>query len=267
MNSVNQHQRAAIGWDVLTKVAKHNELIRYGELGKQSGIHHRPVRYVLVLIQDYCLQNQLPPLTILVVNQSGLPGEGFIAWDVDDIEEGLKQVYNYNWDNLGNPFGFAKNGLTEDEIIKELLENPEDAEDTYAKIKIRGAAQPIFRKALLEAYDHQCAFCGFSFEVGLQASHIIPWSISKKTERLDVRNGILLCATHHKLFDDRCLTINDDFTINYNGPDDEEERIYSEYDRLLTTALHGKKMTLPIDKRHRPKKVYVTRHKNGFDEK
>ncbi len=264
MSDINQHQRAAIGWSVLSQVAKNNKLIRYGELGRQIGIHHRPVRFVLGLIQDYCLQNHLPPLTILVVNQSGIPGNGFIAWDVDKIEEGLKQVYSYNWDNLDNPFSFAKDGLKEDEIIEELLENPDSSKDLYAKIKVRGAAQPIFRKALLQAYDYKCAFCGFSFEVGLQASHIIPWSIAKKEERLDIRNGILLCATHHKLFDEYWLTINDDFTLSFEDPE-EKAGVYSEYDSLLTTALHGKKMTLPNNKRHRPKKSYIKRHRHGFE--
>lgn len=265
MSDINQHERAALGWDVLTRVAKDNRLIRYGKLGSQIGIHHRPVRFVLGYIQDYCLQNQLPPLTILVVNESGLPGEGFIAWDVDDITEGIKQVYSYNWDNLDNPFGFAKGGLTENEIINKLLENPDNAKDIYVKIKVRGTAQPIFRKALLRAYDTKCAFCGFSFEIGLQASHIIPWAKATNKERLDVRNGILLCATHHKLFDDHWFTISDDFTINYDDPE-ENEGVYSEYDSLLTTALHGKKMNLPINKKHRPKKLYVKRHREGFEE-
>lgn len=265
MSNINQHERAAIGWDVLTRVAKDNGLIRYGELGRQIGIHHRPVRFVLGYIQDYCLQNQLPPLTILVVNQSRLPGEGFIAWDVDDIDQGLKQVYSYNWDNLNNPFSFAKGGLTEDEIIDELLDNPDNANDTYARIKVRGTAQTIFRKTLLKAYDCRCAFCGFSLEIGLQASHIVPWSKATREERLDVRNGILLCATHHKLFDDRWLTVDDDFTINYDDPD-EKKGVYSEYDSLLMTALHGKKMALPNDIKHRPKKIFVTRHRQGFEE-
>ena len=264
MSEVNQSQRAAIGWEILTQVSKNKDLIRYGQLGSHIGIHHRPVRYVLGFIQDYCLQNQLPPLTILVVNQSGLPGEGFVAWDVDNIEKGLQQVYNYNWGNLENPFSFAKDGQTESEIINTLLDNPNDAKDIYAKIKVRGAAQPIFRKALLQAYDGKCAFCGFSFEVVLQASHIIPWSKAKKSERLDIRNGILLCATHHKLFDDHWLTVNDNYTIIFDDPD-EKEGEYSEYDSLLTTALHNKKMTLPITKKHRPKKSYLAQHKEGFE--
>lgn len=263
MNKINQHQRAYIAWESLTQIAKERSLIRYGHLGKQIGIHHRPVRYVLGLIQDYCLHNQLPPLTILVINQSGLPGEGFIAWDVDNIDEGLKQVYNYNWEILDNPFSFAKHGHTEDEIVKELLENPDKSKETYAIVKVRGAAQSIFRKALLEIYDYECAFCGFSFEVGLQASHIIPWSISKRSERLDVRNGILLCSIHHDLFDNRWMTINNDYSINCDDVD-EKEGVYSKYDSLLATALHGKKMTLPIDRKHWPKIGFIESHRKGF---
>jgi len=45
------------------------------------------------VIQDYCLEEKLPPLTILLVNQHGRPGEGFIAWDVDDLDEGYRPRY------------------------------------------------------------------------------------------------------------------------------------------------------------------------------
>ena len=264
MNIINHHQRAAIGWEVLIQVAKNNNVIRYGELGKRIGIHHRVVRYVLSLIQDYCLDNKLPPLTILVVNQSGLPGEGFIAWDVDHIDEGIRLVQSYNWSILENPFGFAQSGVTEDVIIDELLEHPENTKDVYAKIKVRGIAQIIFRKALLRAYDGKCAFCGFSFGIGLQASHIVPWSKANITERLDVRNGILLCATHHILFDSGCLTVDEDYNIKHNH---QNKKIgsYSEYDSLLTTAFNGKKMVLPVAEKYNPQKEYLKRHAIGFN--
>jgi putative restriction endonuclease len=263
MSEINQNQRAAFGWDVLIQVSKNKELIRYNQLGSQIGIHHRAVRFVLGLIQNYCLENQLPPLTILVVNDSGLPGEGFIAWDVDNIDQGLQQVYDYNWSNIENPFNYAKDGLTENEIINELLDNPDNSEDIYSKIKVRGIAQSIFRKTLLVAYESKCAFCGLSFKTALQASHIISWSNSKKAERLDIRNGILLCSIHHKLFDDHWFTINDTYTIIYDDPN-EKEGNYSEYDKLMTTALHNTKMTLPTNKNHRPKKSFLKQHKEGF---
>jgi len=258
-NKINQQERAAIAWEILTRIAKNKQKIRYGELARQIGIHHRVVRFVLGLIQNYCLANQLQPLTILVVNQSGLPGDGFIAWDVDDIDEGFKRVYNENWNNHENPFGYAKAGLTEDEIIEKLLANPDRAKDVYAKIKVRGTAQPIFRKVLLQAYEQECAFCHFSLEVALQASHIIPWSEATRNERLDVRNGLLLCATHHKLFDNGWLTVNEDYTIKYCDPKENGGR-YSEYDNLLATALHNKKLKLPKNKKHWPSKKYLKKH-------
>lgn len=267
MGIINQHQRAALCWDELIKVAKGNNLIQYGQLGKKIGIHHRAIRFVLGIIVDYCYHNKLPLLTILVVNKkSGLPGKGFISWYTDDIEKGQNNVYGYNWSNLENPFSYAKGGLSEDNIIKELLDNPDNAKDTYSKIKDRGVAQSIFRKALLRAYNNKCAFCSFSFELGLQASHIIPWSKAKKAEKLDVRNGILLCATHHLLFDYHWLTISNDYTICFNDPQ-EKERIYSEYDSLLTSAINDKKMNLPIDKKHKPKAIYLTKHRKEFNKK
>lgn len=263
MSEINQNQRVAYAWDSLIRISKNKDLIRYNQLGNQIGIHHRAVRFVLGVIQNYCLENQLPPLTILVVNQSGLPGEGFVAWDVDNIEQGLQQVYNYNWNNLENPFEYAKEGLTENQIIEELLNNPNNSKDIYTKIKVRGAAQSIFRKALLLAYDSKCAFCGLNFETALQASHIIPWSKANKSERLDITNGLLLCATHHKLFDNGWFTVDNTYTIIYLDPD-EKEGDYSKYDSLLTSSLHNKKMILPINKKHFPKKSYLAKHKNGF---
>ena len=61
-----------------------------------------------------------PLLTILVVNQRGRPGEGFIAWDVDDLQEGYRRVWAYPWHQLPNPFAFALDGETPDELAKRL---------------------------------------------------------------------------------------------------------------------------------------------------
>jgi len=263
MGKINQTQRAAIGWTVLTTVSQKQEFIRYNELARQIGIHHRPLRYVLGLIQNYCLINHLPPLTILVVNQTGLPGEGFIAWDVDNIEEGLSQVYNYNWQNLENPFGYAEKGFTEEEVINSLLNDPDSSNEIYSLIKVRGAAQPIFRKALLLAYENKCAFCDFTFPVALQASHIVAWSKASKNERLDIRNGILLCSTHHKLFDCGLFTINDDYLINYFDVE-KEAGIYSHADEYLTLKIHNKKIRLPRNRKHWPRKDFLKRHRDAF---
>ena len=69
--TINQAERAFRAWPILTKRASEGKTITYGELGTLLGVHHRAVRYVLALIQDYRLEEKLPPLTILIVNQGG----------------------------------------------------------------------------------------------------------------------------------------------------------------------------------------------------
>ena len=113
MKSINQHQRAKKAWEVLIQVAKREDFIQYKELGGKIGIHHRAIRFVLAIIQDYCSLNNLPPLTILVGNKLGIPGKGFIAWDSSNIKEGKNKVYNHNWEEEPNPFLFAIDSTNE----------------------------------------------------------------------------------------------------------------------------------------------------------
>lgn len=246
--TVNQEQRAALAWNILAREAKSKNKITYGELSKGIGIHHRPLRYVLGLIQDYCLDNKLPPLTILVVNQSGKPGTGFIAWDVDYLKEGYSKVFKYNWSNLDNPFGYAEDGTTENEIIKKLIKSPSSSKNVYARIKVRGIMQQIFRKALLRVYSNRCAFCGISFVELLEACHIIPWSKSNDSQKMDIRNGILLCSNHHKLFDNGYIIIDPNkFTISYTA------KVSNTVKKLLNPI--NNKLFLPINKNLYPKLV------------
>jgi hypothetical protein len=57
---------------------------------------------MLAPIQSYCLQENLPPLTILVVNaETGLPGVGFIA--AEDIPRVQGEVFRFDWVDYGCP--------------------------------------------------------------------------------------------------------------------------------------------------------------------
>ena len=248
MEEVNQIQRAALAWNVLIGIAKDRGYIQYKGLGDQIGIHHRVVRFVLAVIQKYCLENHLPPITILVGDEDGVPGTGFIAWDILNLEDGKNQVYDYNWELLENPFAYAIDGLTEEEVVACLLDNPESSQDIYAKVKVRGTVQTIFRKALLQAYKSRCAMCGLSFEFALQAAHIVPWNNASHAQRLDVRNGILLCATHHCLFDHGIIRIKNDYTISVLDTLNAKSR----YDSLLTSVLNNQKIVLPSNRLHWP---------------
>jgi putative restriction endonuclease len=157
-----QYERAARAWPLLTEKAAGESKITYADLSQHLGIHARPIRYVLGVIQDYCLREKLPPLTILVVSRRGFPSEGFIAWDIDDLDEGYRRVYGYPWHELPNPFGFAESGTTLEQLAQRLLTKPEESAEVYGRIQNRGMAQVLFRQALLAAYGWRCAFCGLS---------------------------------------------------------------------------------------------------------
>jgi len=62
---------------------------------------------------------------------------------------------------------------------------------------------PAWRSAVLQAWDRQCAFCGYDGQLagasaGIDAAHV-RWFTFDGPDDLD--NGLALCALHHKLFD------------------------------------------------------------------
>lgn len=70
-------------------------------------------------------------------------------------------------------------------------------------------------KLILEAWDRQCAFCGYDGQlagapVGLEAAHV-RWFNFDGPDDLD--NGLALCSLHHKLFDRGVLGVRADHTV------------------------------------------------------
>lgn len=66
-----------------------------------------------------------------------------------------------------------------------------------------------FRRRVLEAYNHSCAVCGFSAQigdayVGLDAAHM-KWHQYQGSD--EVTNGLALCALHHRLLDRGVYTV------------------------------------------------------------
>ena len=244
-SAVNHEERAALAWDALATQARTGTTTTYGALALTVGVHRRALSYPLGLIQDYCIEAKLPPLTSIVVYAlTGLPGEGFSAWDVDDLASGQQTVYAMNWRSLQNPFSYAANGQTSGSLADTLFSDPASSASVYQLVKSRGPAQAIFRMALLRAYQWACAFCGFTYLEALDGAHIHPWSKCAIAHRMDVRNGLLLCSNHHRLFDAEWLTVTPDYRIEYSdtalaeGP-------YSDIDKLVGPDLHGTKLRLP----------------------
>jgi putative restriction endonuclease len=256
----NWFHAAGILWPQLVEAASKRETPTYGQLSPSVQTNPLSMRWALDPIQTYCIEANLPPLSSIVVGAtSGLPGTGFIGWRLDDIDTAHQLVFDYDWSQVPNPYEDFGVTDTPDSLAQDLIEHPEKRDEIYAKVKVRGIAQTIFKRALVLAYGQQCAMCRLSFYQALDAAHIIPWSLATPSQRLDPQNGMLLCTSHHRLFDCGFITVTHDGLIRYCDPDMTSGH-YSTSDKNLTASLHGKKAHLPSDPTLRPSREALEHH-------
>jgi N-acetyl-gamma-glutamylphosphate reductase len=105
---MNRSERATQIWAVLAWAASHRQTITYSQLAQVTGAFTAGLGKLLEPIQSYCQLNNLPPLTILVVQQeSGLPGSGFTAASASDLASVQAKVFGFDWLEHRNP-GAAK---------------------------------------------------------------------------------------------------------------------------------------------------------------
>jgi len=101
---MNRAERATQIWAVLAWSATHRQNITYSQLAQVTGAFTGGLGKLLEPIQSYCLLKDLPPLTILVVQQeSGLPGSGFTGATAGDLAAAQAKVFSFNWLERGNP--------------------------------------------------------------------------------------------------------------------------------------------------------------------
>lgn len=243
-------------WGELVTLASQKTSVTYKQLAQRLGLHHRVLRYPLELIQNHCLEAHLPAITVLVVNShSGKPGAGFTAHS--DVGASTRKVLEYSWTEVDNPFMFASKGDRHEELVRKVLKSPASAGEVYALVKTRGTMQQIFREALLSAYRRRCAFSGSTILATLEAAHIVPWSEATDQERFDVRNGLLLNAYYHRLFDNHLLVLGMDYRIAA-GPTLSINAL-GDFDRQAIEPLIGQQFKLPHHKDYFPSKEYLGR--------
>ena len=77
-----------------------------------------------------------------------------------------------------------------------------------------------FRELMLDAYGNQCAVCEFAVRIddspaiAIEAAHIRWHAAAGPSE---VRNGLVLCSLHHKLFDYGAFTLLPDLKVFVSG--------------------------------------------------
>ncbi len=90
--------RALQAWQILIGKAYNRQIVRYRELARIMDYpDERPLSTILGCIMYFCDQNDLPPLTILVVNQDGVPGGGFTAETLANYHRRREEVHNHKW--------------------------------------------------------------------------------------------------------------------------------------------------------------------------
>jgi putative restriction endonuclease len=85
--------------------------------------------------------------------------------------------------------------------------------------------QPKFKFAVVKRYGPSCAVCDFAVPEALDAAHIVP---DKNGGSIDPRNGLVLCATHHRSYDAGLFEIEPGTLLLHpdrQGPDLEALRV------------------------------------------
>ncbi len=97
-------ERATQIWAVLALAARNRQILTYEIVGRLIGVPPRGLGQLLEPIQSYCLVKNLPPLTILVVQEgSGLPGSGFSAASANEFSKKQLDVFDFDWLEHGAP--------------------------------------------------------------------------------------------------------------------------------------------------------------------
>jgi predicted restriction endonuclease len=104
----------------------------------------------------------------------------------------------------------VKKENTELESLQEFLLQNKNSGPNIEKIIKSCISQGAFRRLLMLANPHKCRLCSVTTTSVLRASYIKSWTKSSKEERLDINNGLLLCANHSSLFNKHLISFNPD---------------------------------------------------------
>lgn len=89
----------------------------------------------------------------------------------------------------------------------DVIEFAREYNERVSRIRVH---QPLFRAAVLDAYERRCAVCGLPFVELLDAAHIKPDSQGGTAA---VPNGLALCKIHHGAFDTNIIGISPNYEI------------------------------------------------------
>lgn len=153
-----------------------------------------------------CFQGKIPFGLIYVVENKKLYrslGLGIVK----SYKNNIFEIIPYNIKDGHRELSIKENA----ELFSHSGIHSSSVTETEYSLNLR-TAQYLFRNKLLKKYD-KCFLCDIDFYPLLIASHIKPWAHSNDFERIDINNGLLLCAHHDKLFDAGYISFNNNTLV------------------------------------------------------
>lgn len=148
----------------------------------------------------------------------------------------------------------AKENYGENKIQQEHEETIESKEE---EMILRNY---LFRKAVLETYNNQCAISGLKIESSnemllVDACQIVPFT---QTSDNSIRNGIALSPTLHRAFDNGLLAIDNNYRILIPGK-------LKDYNPAAGIRQYlGKTILLPLEEQFYPSLKRLAEHRARF---
>ncbi|MDP3149444.1 MAG: hypothetical protein Q8N83_09990 [Ignavibacteria bacterium] len=99
---MTRQERATQIWPILTLCASKRQLLVYEDLSWLISVPLHGLGQLLEPIQSYCIANNLPALTSIVIRSTdGIPGEGFIA--APNVPNAQAEVFSFDWSQQSCP--------------------------------------------------------------------------------------------------------------------------------------------------------------------
>ena len=132
-----------------------------------------------------------------------------IDYQDDTDNEELLEIYSWKPNKIGKT---TKSKITKQGVIsKERVINHKKPNKTERSGLVTSrVGQGYYRQKIREKWNYKCPVTGCEILSILISSHIVPWSESNHSERLDVENGILLSPDVDSLFDKHLISFTND---------------------------------------------------------
>jgi putative restriction endonuclease len=136
--------------------------------------------------------------------------EKVLAGDHELVASAARALVDSHFPETVAPDVLNAVGLYPDAVLRaaDLVPDPSGA--------TKRRRDPNWRETIIQAWDRQCAFCGFDGQlygasVGIDAAYIRWFALDGPD---DPDNGLALCALHHKLFDHGVLGVDVDLRVH-----------------------------------------------------